>query len=247
VSAEHTSFWFATLLNKLFAGIVTPILVKIGQPPASAASPIPKYVAEELLVILIMIAGAIVLRFLLSVERPGRFQLAMEFIVEFTRNMADEVIGKEGRRYVALIGTLGIFICLCNLMGLIPTLDSPTAHVEVPLGCALLVFLHYNFQGIRHHGVLGYLRHLSGPMLAIAFLMFPVEVFSNVLRMLSLTVRLYANMLAGGLVENIFTGLVPVAIPAVFMALHVFESLLQAYIFMILPALYIALATQEEH
>jgi F-type H+-transporting ATPase subunit a len=88
---------------------------------------------------------------------------------------------------------------------------------------------------------------LAGPMVAIAVLMFPVEVFSNLLRMLSLTVRLYANMRAGVLVEGIFTGLVPFAVPAIFMALHIFESLLQAYIFMILPALYIALAVQEEH
>jgi F-type H+-transporting ATPase subunit a len=244
--AEHP-FWFAALLNKLFGAWTTAFLTKIGQPPAHPASPIPKYVAEEVLIIIIMIAGAVILRSLLSVEKPGRFQLAMEFVVEFTRNMADEVIGKEGRRYVALIGTLGIFICLCNLLGLIPTLDSPTAHIEVPLGCATLVFLHYNFQGFRRHGILGYLKLLTGPMAAIAVLMFPVEVFSGLLRMLSLSVRLWANMYAGTLVESIFTGLVPVVIPSVFMALHIFESFLQAYIFMILPALYIALALQEEH
>jgi F-type H+-transporting ATPase subunit a len=244
--AEH-SFWFANLLNTLFGGWVTALLVRLHVPPANAARPIPKYVAEEILVMLILIAGAIILRSLLSVETPGRFQLAAEFVVDFARNMTDEVIGKEGRRYIALIGTLGVFICLCNLLGLIPTLDTPTAHVEVPLGCALLVFLHYNLQGIRHHGVFGYLKHLAGPMAAIAVLMFPVEVFSNLLRMLSLTVRLYANMRAGVLVEGIFTGLVPIVVPSVFMALHIFESLLQAYIFMILPALYIALAVQEEH
>jgi F-type H+-transporting ATPase subunit a len=246
MSAEHP-FWFAALLNKLFAGLLTPFLVRIGQRPANPAAPIPKYVAEEILVVLILIMGAIALRSLLSVEKPGRFQLAVEFVVEFTRNLADEVIGKEGRRYIAWIVTLGIFICLCNLLGLIPTLDSPTAHVEVPLGCALLVFVHYNLQGFKHHGIFGYLRHLAGPMAAVAVLMFPLEVFSNFLRMLSLSVRLYANMYAGGLVENIFTGLIPIAVPSIFMALHIFESLLQAYIFMILPALYIALAMQEEH
>ncbi|MGH9402009.1 MAG: F0F1 ATP synthase subunit A, partial [Terriglobia bacterium] len=149
--------------------------------------------------------------------------------------------------YVALVGTLGLFIILCNLMGLIPTLESPTAHGPVPLGCAVLVFLHYNYQGIRHHGLLGYLKHLCGPMMAIAILMFPVEVFSNVLRLLSLSVRLWANMLVGGMLESIFTKLVPIALPAVFMALHAFESLLQAYIFMILPLLYISLAVAEEH
>jgi F-type H+-transporting ATPase subunit a len=244
--AQHT-FWFAALLNKLFGGVVTSCLVRLRIPPANPASPIPNYVAEEVLIILVIVVAAFILRLLLSVEKPGRFQLTMEFVIEFTRNMTDEMIGKEGRRYVALIGTLGIFICLCNLMGLIPTLDSPTAHVEVPLGCALLVFLHYNVQGIRHHGVFGYLKHLAGPMAAIAVLMFPIEIFSNVLRMLSLSVRLWANMIAGGMVESVFTGLIPIMVPAIFMALHIFESLLQAYIFMILPALYIALAVQEEH
>jgi F-type H+-transporting ATPase subunit a len=244
--AEHP-FWFAELLNRLFGSLVTALLTKLHVAPGNPASPIPKYVAEEILILLVIIIGAVVLRSLLSVENPGRFQLAMEYVVEFTGNMTDEVIGKEGRRFVGLIATLGIFICLCNLLGLIPTLDSPTAHVEVPLGLALLVFLYYNLEGIRHHGVLGYLKHLAGPMAAIAVLMFPVEVFSNFLRMLSLTVRLYANMLAGSMVESIFTGLIPFVVPSIFMALHIFESLLQAYIFMILPALYIALAVEEEH
>lgn len=244
---QRHHFWFTTLLNKLFGAWITPLLVRIHQAPQNTARPIPNYVAEEILIMIIVIAGAIVLRSMLSVERPGRFQLTMEFVIEFTRNMVDEVIGKGGRRYVALVATLGIFICLCNLLGLIPTLDSPTAHVEVPLGCALLVFLYYNFEGFRRKGVLGYLRHLAGPMAAIAVLMFPVEVFSNFLRMLSLSVRLWANMLAGGMVESIFTGLIPIALPSIFMALHIFESLLQAYIFMILPVLYIALALQEEH
>ncbi len=240
-------FWFAALLNKLVGGWVTFLLVKIGFPPANPAQPIPKYVAEEVLVLLVIIVGAVILRTRLSVEKPGRFQLAMEAVVEFTRNMGEEVVGPDGRQYVALVGTLGVFICLCNLMGLIPTLDSPTAHGPVPLGCATLVFLHFNFQGIKRHGPLGYLKHLSGPMMAIAFLMLPVEIFSNVMRMLSLSVRLGANMLAGEILVKIFTRMIPIGLPGIFMALHVFESFLQAYIFMILPFLYIRLAVQKEH
>lgn len=243
---EH-SFWFTTLLNKLLAGLITPLLVKLHLPPADAARPIPNYMGEEILIALIIIIGALILRSMLSVEKPGKFQLMMETVVEFARDMVDEVIGHGGRRYVSLIGTLGIFIILCNLMGLIPGMDSPTAHYFVPLGCAVVVFLHYNYQGFRQHGPLGYLRHLAGPMMAIAVLMFPVEVFSNVLRMLSLSVRLWANMLVGGMLESLFTSLIPIGLPSLFMALHIFESLLQAYIFMILPALYISLAVSEEH
>lgn len=239
--------YFAGLLNSLFGGAVTALLVRIRLAPGDPGHPIPNYVAGEVLVLIVLIVGAAVLRSQLSVERPGRLQLMMEWVVEFTRGMADEVVGEGGRQYVALVATLGLFIVLCNLMGLIPTFKSPTAEPAVPLGCALIVFLHYNYQGFRKHGFIGYLKQLCGPLMAIAFLMFPVEIFSNVLRMLSLTARLYANMLAGGLIDSIFTGMIPVGIPAVFMALHVFESLLQAYIFMILPLLYISLAVTEEH
>ncbi|MGH9398085.1 MAG: F0F1 ATP synthase subunit A [Terriglobia bacterium] len=239
--------YFAALLNKLFGGAAAALLLKFGLTPGDPAHPIPNYVAGEVLVILIILVGALILRSRLSAERPGKFQMAMEWVIEFTRNLADEVVGENGRQYVALVATLGIFIVLCNLMGLIPTVQSPTAEPAVPLGCAVVVFLHYNYQGIRHHGLFGYLKHLSGPLAAIAVLMFPVEVFSNVLRLLSLTARLYANMLAGGMIETIFTKLVPIGLPAVFMALHAFESLLQAYIFMILPLLYISLAVTEEH
>jgi len=168
-------------------------------------------------------------------------------VVEFVQNMADEIIGHDGRRYVAMIGTLGIFVGLCNLVGLFPKLETPTANIQVTLGCAVAAFLYYNFHGFRQHGIVGYLKHLSGPMLAIAVLMFPIEVIGNVGRLLSLSVRLYANMLVGDILEGVFTQIVPVLVPAVFMALHVFVSLLQAYIFMLLPAIYISLAVSEEH
>ena len=148
---------------------------------------------------------------------------------------------------MAMLATLGIFILLSNLLGLIPTLQTPTAHYQVTAGCAVAAFLYYNFHGFRHHGILGYLRHLCGPILYIAILMFPVEVISNCFRLLSLTVRLWANMYAGDVLEGIFTGLVPIVLPALFMGLHVFVSFMQAYIFMLLPAVYLSFAVSEEH
>ena len=193
------------------------------------------------------LVAAAVLKSRLSVENPGKFQHLMEVVVEFTQNMTDEMIGHDGRRYVNLIGTLGIFVALCNVLGLVPTLATPTANVQVTLGCAVIAFLYYNYHGFRHHGVVGYLKHLCGPMMFIAPLMLPIEVFSNFFRLLSLTVRLWANMLAGDMLEKIFTGLVPIVVPALFMGLHVFVSVLQAYVFMILPAVYISLAVAEEH
>jgi F-type H+-transporting ATPase subunit a len=251
---EH-ELWFTALLNKLLGSGVTAMLVKIGLPPADPARPIPNYVAMEILVILVILGGVLLLRRRLSVEDPGRFQQSAEVVVEFTQGLVDDIIGPGGRRYVAMLATLGIFILLSNLLGLIPTLQTPTAHYQVTAGCAVAAFLYYNFQGFRHHGVVGYLKHLCGPtvsrtflwQLLMAILMFPIEVFSNSFRMLSLTVRLWANMLVGDILEGIFTGLVPIAIPALFMALHVFVSFMQAYIFMLLPAVYLSFAVSEEH
>jgi F-type H+-transporting ATPase subunit a len=243
---EH-EIWFTAILNKLLGGVVTALLVKIGHAPSDPSHPIPNYLAMEVLVILVMLVAAIVLRRKLSLESPGKFQHAMEVVVEFTQNLADDIIGHGARRYVPLLGTLGLFVLLCNLLGLIPSLETPTAHVQVTLGCAAAAFLYYNYQGIRHHGLLGYLKHLCGPMLLIAWLMFPIEVFSNGFRILSLSVRLFANMMVGDVLDVVFSGLAPVLVPCVFDALHIIVSLLQAYIFMLLPAIYISMAVSEEH
>jgi F-type H+-transporting ATPase subunit a len=239
--------WFTALLNRLLGGGITSALVKLGLRPADPAHPLPNYVAMEVVVILIILVGALLVRRKLSVENPGRFQQAIEVVVEFVQGLTDEIIGPDGRRYVAMIGTFGIFIVLCNLLGLIPTLATPTANIQVTLGCAVAAFLYYNFQGLRHRGVVGYLKRLCGPMMAIAIIMFPIEVVGNLGRMLSLSVRLYANMMVGELLEKVFGGLVPVVVPVAFMALHIFVSFLQAYVFMLLPAVYISLAVAEEH
>jgi len=256
--------WFTAILNKLLGGVVTPLLAKVGQAPSDPAHPIPNYIAMEVFVILLMIVGVIILRMGLSVESPGKFQHLMEVVVQFIQGICEEIIGTGSSRYVAMLGTLGIFIALCNLLGLIPTLQTPTGHIQVTLACAVVVFLYYNFQGFRQHGVFGYLKHLWGPMLLVGVLMFPIEVISGLGRLLSLSVRLYANMMVGDMLETVFGALVPAAFlaafhsrlislaitilaPPLFMALHVFVSLLQAYIFMLLPAVYIGMAVSEEH
>lgn len=245
MNAEHP-VWFTALLNKLIGPMVATLLTKLGAHP-NPAEPIPNYIAMQVLVFLLILSGALILRARLSVERPGKFQHIMEVFLQFTESMCDDVIGHGGRRYLALIGTLGLFVLLCNLLGIIPSFATATSAIYVPLGCAVVAFLYYNFHGMREHGVLGYLKHLSGPVWWLAWLILPVEVISNTLRLLSLSVRLWANMTVGELIEHVFTSLVPVLLPAVFVGLHVFVSFLQAYIFMILPAVYISLAVSEEH
>jgi len=250
---EH-QLWFTAILNKIVGSVVTALLTQLASlhglewvRPADPTHPIPNYVAMEILVILILIVAGLLLRARLSVDTPGKFQHLMEVVVEFVQSTGDGIIGHGSRRYVPMLGTLFLFIAFCNLLGLIPTLATPTAQIQVTLGSAVAAFLYYNFQGLRQHGLFGYLRHLCGPMLAIAIIMFPVEIAGNLGRLLSLSVRLYANMMVGDVLEVVFTALAPILVPAVFMGLHVFVSFLQAYIFMLLPAVYISMAVSEEH
>ena len=239
--------WFTVILNKLLAGVVTPLLTAVGVPPANTAHPIPNFTAMEIMVFLIIIIGSLILRSSLSVETPGTFQHLMEVTVEFVQNIASEIIGHDSARFVPLLGSLGLFILISNIFGLVPTLETPTGYIQVTLGSAVAVFIYYNYQGIRHHGPLGYLKTLWGPIWWIGFLLFPVEVVSNLFRMLSLSVRLYANMFVGKLLEQVFGAFVPIAVPAAMMGLHLFVSFIQAYIFILLPAVYISLSVAEEH
>jgi F-type H+-transporting ATPase subunit a len=171
----------------------------------------------------------------------------MEVAVDFVQNLASEIIGHDSNRFVPLLGTLGIFILIANVFGLIPTLETPTGYIPVTLGCAVSAFIYYNYQGVRHHGALGYLKTFWGPIWWVGFLLFPVEIVSNVFRLLSLSVRLYANMFVGKLLEQVFGALIPIAVPSAMMGLHVFVSFIQAYIFVLLPAVYISLSVAEEH
>jgi len=260
---EH-ELWFTAILNKIFGGAVSALLARIATlhglewvRPVDPAHPIHNYFAMELLVAMVLVVLALAVRSRLSMENPGKLQHVMEVVVDFIRSTADEVIGHGADRYVAMLGTLFIFVMACNLLSLLPAQGvpvpsfgievSPTGYIQATLGCAVAVFLYYNYQGFRHHGILGYLKHFCGPVLAMAIIMFPIEIISNVGRMLSLSVRLYANMLVGGLLEKVFGGLIPLAVPVIFMGLHIFVSLLQAYIFMLLPAVYLGLAVGEEH
>ena len=243
----HNELWFTAILNRLLAGVVSPLMTAIGVAPHDPAHPIPNYIAMEIFVILLILTGVLILRRQLSVENPGKFQHIMEVGVGFVRDLAHEIIGHGSDRYVPMLATLGLAVVISNVLGLIPTFQTPTGQIQSTLGFAVAAFLYYNYQGVRHHGPIGYLRTFCGPMLILAPLMFPVEVISNVFRLLSLSVRLYANMFVGELLEHVFGGLVPIFVPALMMGLHVFVSFIQAYIFVLLPAVYLSMAVAEEH
>ncbi len=160
-----------------------------------------------------------------------------------------------------------------NLLSVFPAFRSPTGDAIVPLACALLTFIYFNYQGVRYHGLGGYLKQFAGAPhdaagWALALLLFPVEIISTSARILSLTVRLWANIFASDLIYGIFLGLLlgpmewawskspalgvafgifPALIPILFVGLHIFVSVIQAYVFTVLPSIYIGTAISEEH
>ncbi|HKD91118.1 MAG TPA: F0F1 ATP synthase subunit A, partial [Terriglobales bacterium] len=164
----------------------------------------------------------------------------------FFSSMGRELIGHEYQPFLPYITSLGIFILACCLIGLIPSFESPTATPAVPLGCAIATFLYYNYQGLKHHGA-GYIKQFIGPVPFLAPLVFLIEVVSHFARVLSLTVRLYANMFAGEMVTLAFFSLIPLAVPVIFIGLHIGVSLIQTYIFVLLTCVYLGAAVSHEH
>ena len=140
-----------------------------------------------------------------------------------------------------------LFILLANLLGLLsPWLESPTASVAVPLGLALVTFVYYHYHGVRANGF-AYIKQFLGPVWWLYPLLLPIEIISHFARILSLTVRLYANMFAGDLVTLAFFSLIPIGVPLVFLGLHLGVAIVQAYVFMLLAAIYLSLAVAHEH
>src|SRR5205823_9941662 len=156
------------------------------------------------------------------------------------------IIGHHSEEFTPFLVALACFILISNLIGLIPGFESPTAVPIVPLGCALVAFIYYRAHGFKHHGI-GYLKHFAGPIPLLAPLMIPIELISHLARVLSLTIRLYANMFAGDLVTLAFFSMIPILLQVPFLLLHVGVLLLQAYIFLLLILVYLAGAVAEEH
>jgi F-type H+-transporting ATPase subunit a len=180
------------------------------------------------------------------VEKPGALQHAFEGLHGFIQGQSEEMMGHGSAEFTPFLLVLMLFILICNLIGVIPGFESPTGLPVVPLGCAICAFVYYQTQGFKHHGI-AYLKHFMGPMWWLAIIMIPIEIISHLARMLSLTIRLFANMYAGDKVTWVFFSLIPVGAPIIFIGLHIGVSLLQAYIFVLLTTVYLAGAVAEEH
>jgi F-type H+-transporting ATPase subunit a len=240
--------WTTVLFNKYLAEPADTVLNWIGLPPENPAHPWENWMTMEVLVVAIIIVAFWMLRRSLSVERPGKVQHLAELMYGFFVGQTGEAVGHGAEKYTPFFGTLFIFILFLNLIGIVPGFESPTMNPVVPAGFAVTAFIYYNYMGVREHGLGRYLAHFMGPFPLLAPLMIPLEIISHLARMLSLTMRLYANMFAGEKVTLVFLTLTYIMIPAVFQGLHVFVSFLQAYIFMALTMLYVGAAVaHEEH
>lgn len=244
----------------------------IEHPPLFTIPGIPDHLTYTWIVMVVLVAVSIAASRRLQLV-PRGLQNFMEMVLEQFLTLLDEVVGHEGRRYFPLIATLGLFILTANLLGLFPGLMAPTQNLNTTAACALIVFFTYHWIGIRKQGFGQYVRHLCGPVLWLAPLMFVVEIFSHLARPLSLAVRLFGNMTGGhillavifsltlgmagwltsGSLLAVLIGVPGSALLIVFttgflIPLKIFVAFLQAFIFCMLSMLYIAGAVQEaEH
>jgi F-type H+-transporting ATPase subunit a len=233
-------------LNSHFAAPVDRLLAAVHVHPDFPRAPITNGVAMELLVFVLLLLYFVAIRLTLEVERPKTIQHFAEMVNEFVGDQSESIIGHGYERFVSYITALFLFILACNLIGLVPGFESPTANVVVPLGFALVTFAYYHYHGIRANGF-AYFKQFLGPVWWLYPLMLPIEIISHCARVLSLTVRLYANMFAGDLVTLAFFSLIPIGIPLVFLSLHFFVAGIQAYIFMVLASVYLSMAVSHDH
>ncbi len=238
------------LFVQLFGGLLASGFRAAGVPADQASAKVADVFSAftiEVLVAAALIAFFIAVRATLSVEKPGPVQHIAELIHEAIGDQAEQVIGHGYQRFQAYVTCIFLFVLCNNLVGLIPGVEAPTTSIMVTLGLAVPTFLYYNYYGVKEQGVVGYIKHFAGPVWWMAWLIFPIELVSHLARIMSLSVRLYANMFAGDLVTLVFFSLVPVGIPVIFLGLHLFVSLIQAFVFTLLTMIYLSLAVSHEH
>jgi F-type H+-transporting ATPase subunit a len=241
-----TQLLFTQFLNAHFAAPVTALLETVHVHPKYPQAPISNALAMELLVFALLVAYFVVVRTTLSVERPAAAQHLAEMTNEFVSDQGEQIIGHGSERFVSYLTALFLFILFCNLLGLVPGLESPTANPVVPLGFALVTFIYYHYHGVRSNGI-AYIKQFLGPVWWLYPLLLPIEIISHLARVLSLTVRLFANMFAGDLLTLAFFSLIPIGIPLVFLGLHLGVAVIQAYVFLLLASIYLSLAVAHDH
>ena len=179
---------------------------------------------------------------------PKGTQNLMEAYLEGVLKMGTDVMGKENaRKYLPLVATIGLFVGIANIIGIIPGFEAPTAFLELPITLALTVFVYYNYVGIKQNGFIKYIKHFLGPVWWLYWLMFPIEIVSHFSRIVSLSFRLFGNVKGDDMFLMVILVLAPWVLPIIPFALLTFMAFLQAFIFMMLTYVYLggAVATEE--
>jgi F-type H+-transporting ATPase subunit a len=181
---------------------------------------------------------------------PTGTQNVMEAYLSGVLAMGADVMGKaEARRYLPLVATIGLFVGIANVIGVLPGFEAPSAFLDFTLALALVVFVYYNFEGIRRNGIISYFKHFMGPVWWLAWLMFPIEIVSHISRIISLSFRLFGNVKGDDMFLMVLLMLAPWILPIVPFALLTFMAFLQAFIFMMLTYVYLggAVLLHDEH
>ena len=237
--------WVNALLGPLVAAALAPLGYHF-----EGHEVIPNYLVMILLIVVFVTVMCLVMRSRLSVEHPGKFQILLEDGVTAVVGLLEEWIGPDGRRYLPLIATLGLFILLGNYAGLVPGLMAPTANINVTVGCAITTWVYYHYQGFRKQGVVNYVKHFAVPPGApvwMAPLMLVIELISHSSRLLSLSLRLFGNVFGEELVILILGSIIPFIVPLPMMFLGLITGGLQAFIFVLLSIIYLQAAVAVEH
>jgi F-type H+-transporting ATPase subunit a len=243
---EHSLFT-VDLFNRVFGPPLAALLRLLG-----VKVPDPLHLFPDYVVMVIAVTALLIVIFTLASRKltlvPSRRQSVLEMIFGLFEGLITDTIGPEGKKYLPVIGTVGLFIFSCNLIGLVPGFMSPTSKLNVTVGCALVVFFYYHAQGVRAQG-LKYFKHFMGPIPVLAPLMIPIEIISHFSRPVSLSMRLFGNIFAEELLIVIMASIIPFLLPLPFMAVAIFTSVIQAFVFVLLACIYIAgaVAHEEEH
>ncbi|MEO0278456.1 MAG: F0F1 ATP synthase subunit A [candidate division WOR-3 bacterium] len=178
---------------------------------------------------------------------PGKLQNLIEVFVGGIEDFVSGVIPHGAREHVPLISTCFITILLCNWIGNVPGFISPTASWNTTIALAIIVFFYYHWQGIKKHGFIKYIKHFGGPVPFMAPVIFILETIGHFARVLSLSLRLFGNIMGEETLAVILFSLVPLIVPVPFIVLSLFFGFVQALVFTLLTTVYISLAVEEEH
>jgi len=176
------------------------------------------------------------------INSSGILDIFTETFVAFQ----DSLLGRENRKYLPLTATVFLYIFTLNIIGLVPGVPAATTTVWTTVPVALLIFISFNYYGVKEHGFWNYMKHFAGPVWWLAWFILPLELFGTVLRILTLNLRLFWNISADHMVLTIFADLVPYLVPIIFYALGTFVCFMQAFVPTVLTMIYIMLATQHE-